>query len=66
MKKIYIHEGGGHYIGSTVIVCSESLEDAELLIRKQLDGCGLMDEELDIREMKLIKNSVIYMCDGNY
>lgn len=66
MKKLYLHEGAGHYIGSTVLVCAENIEDAEQLIRSELDSHGLPEEPLNIREMKIQSNSVIISDGGDY
>ena len=69
MKKIFIHEGGGHYIGSVVIVICEDEIKAKELIRKKLDSVGLEREpilityECDLNEMN---NEVIYYDGGDY
>ena len=63
--KIYKHEGKGHYIGSCVIVISESLEDANKLIRKELDSIGLSGEVLEVKEV-LPNNGLIYSNNGDY
>lgn len=66
-NKIYIHEGKGHYIGSTVIVIAESEEDACELIRMQLDEMGLHEEPIDIVEIKnIVTFSIVYSNDGSY
>ena len=64
--KIYIHEGPGYYIGSTVVVVSENIETAEKLIRASLDKMGLCDEKLSIVEINIKKNSVVYTASGDY
>jgi len=64
--KIYIHEGKGHYIGSTVVAICENLEIAKKLIRTTLDDMGLSQEELSISETKITPNSVIYQASGDY
>lgn len=64
--KVYKHEGSGHYIGSCVIVFSNSLEEAKQLIRQELDNGGLPDEELDITEFKSKNNTIIYSVNGDY
>ena len=67
IAKIYIHEGTGHYIGSTVIVIAESEKDANDLIRERLDNMGLCEESIDIVEIKNIEiNSIVYSNDGSY
>ena len=66
-NKIYTHLGNGHYIGSAVIVVAASLEEAEALIRFQLDSIGLSEEGIDIVSAVTIKaNSVIYVNSGDY
>ena len=64
--KIYIHEGKGHYIGSTVVTICENLEIAKKLIRATLDDMGLSQEELSISETKISPNNVIYQASGDY
>ncbi len=66
MKKLFIHHGKGHYIGSTVIVYADSIEKASTLIRTTLDEVGLREEPLNIREIKAKNNSLIYCHDGDY
>jgi hypothetical protein len=65
-NKLYIHNGAGHYIGSRVIVCATCREDAESLIRNELDKAGLRDEPLNVTEAKFSKNMVILFEDGDY
>lgn len=65
MKKIYIHSGKGHYIGSKVIVIASSRTEAETLITDVLVFNNL-DEALDIQEMPIKNNEVIYIDTGDY
>ena len=64
--RLWIHEGNGHYIGSLVIVCADSREQAEALIRKELDDSGLRKERLDVHEAELESGKVIVSKDGDY
>ena len=64
--KIYIHEGGGHYIGSAVIVAAKNPSDAKFFIREELDKNGLEKEQIDIREVNVIDGAVIYSDNGDY
>ena len=67
IAKIYIHEGHGHYIGSTVVVIAESEDDARELIRMRLDEMGLHEEPIDIVKIKNIETfSIVYSNDGSY
>ena len=63
---LWIHRGDGHYTGSLVIVCAENKEDAEVIIREQLDKSGLKNEPLDVTKAVFSKNSVIVCDDGDY
>lgn len=65
-NKLYIHEGAGHYIGSTVIVCAENFEEAKKLIKQELIDWGLPNEELNVEEIQIKKNTTIYVCNGDY
>lgn len=65
MKKIYIHRGKGHYIGSIVIVIASSRAEAETLINDVLVFNNL-DEPLDIEENPIKNNEVIYIDTGDY
>lgn len=65
--KIFKHKGSGHYIGSVVIVRKETLLEAEVLIRKWLDDCGLKDESLNVKEwVDEDKGGLIYAQNGDY
>lgn len=64
-NKLYIHEGAGHYIGSTVIVCAENFEEAEKLIQQTLFDYGL-NEELNVNSIQIKKNTVVYVHNGDY
>lgn len=64
--KIYIHEGKGFYIGSLVVVVTDSLQKAEILIRKRLDNMGLSSEALSITEKDIINDVVVYEQNGDY
>jgi hypothetical protein len=64
MKKIFKHQGSGHYIGSCVIVKAHDLITAEVLIRDILDANGLSNETLNIKD---VSNDVfIYINNGDY
>ena len=64
--KIYIHEGQGHYVGSCVIVASDSLENAKSLIRQSLNYMGLLDEELSVTEKEISNNTIVWKESGDY
>jgi hypothetical protein len=64
--KVYIHQGKGHYVGSCVIVISDSLENAEALIRTSLNNMGLWDEQLSVVEKEISNGSVILEISGDY
>ena len=64
--KIYIHEGQGHYVGSCVIVVSDSLENAKSLIRQSLNYMGLLDEQLSVTEKEISNNTIVWKESGDY
>jgi len=64
--KIYIHSGFGHYVGSTVVVIAENLEDAKKLIRQDLIRMDLDFEEFSIEEHEITANKVVYSVSGDY
>lgn len=65
--KIYIHEGEGYHIGSTIIVYADRRKSAEKLIRAELDLLGLPEEELSIVcKGKPKIPSIIYSDNGDY
>lgn len=66
MKKIYKHEGPGHYIGSCIIVIAEDEYEASDLIRTELDSMGLHNEVINMVEMSIKKQKIIYAYDGDY
>jgi hypothetical protein len=66
MKKIYIHSGKGYWLGSKVIVVASSDEEAQTLISEVLVSIGLNNEPLNIEEMSIKNNSVIYADNGDY
>jgi hypothetical protein len=66
MKKIYVHSGKGHYVGSGIVVVEESKEEATKLVRSLLDKNGLTDEEVSLEEFKIKKGEVVYLDNGDY
>ena len=64
--KLYIHEGKGHYIGSCVIVISDNLENAKVLIRQSLNDMGLLNEELSIIDKEIKSNIIVLEQSGDY
>ena len=64
--KFYLHSGPGHYVGSTIIVSAEDIESAGSLIRGILDGGGLTDEELNVRELVSSRSEVLHADLGDY
>lgn len=64
--KLYKHEGGGHYIGSCIVVVAETLKDAERWIRIELDKQGLSNEILSITECPIEEGSIIVNKNGDY
>jgi len=63
---LFIHEGPGFYIGSTVIVSADSRMSAESLIRKELDATGLTNEKLNVRLLDDEPNTVLFSRNGDY
>jgi len=63
--KIYKHKGQGHWIGSCVIVVTNSIEDATEMIRTELDAQGLEKENLNIKVFE-IKERIIHINNGDY
>lgn len=63
---LWLHRGPGHYIGSLVIVCARAKEDAESIVREQLDSCGLRSEQVSIEEVPISEGSVIVCESGDY
>ena len=61
----YVHSGGGHWIGSCIIVQVENLELARRLIRKELDRQGLPNEELNIKRHPK-HEKIVYVNNGDY
>ena len=61
---IFIHEGRGYYIGSTVIVRADNIEEAKVIIRNILDENGLVKEAVDVRDIS--EENVIYVHNGDY
>jgi hypothetical protein len=64
--KIYIHTGKGHYIGSVIIVASESYESAYNIIKIRLSQMGLESEDPQIVEMEIEDDKIIYCQSGDY
>jgi hypothetical protein len=65
-KKLYIHRGEGHYVGSVVVAIAEDLDTASMLIRGKLDEMGLFSEDLDIVESDTESNSVVLSIFVDY
>jgi len=63
---IWIHEGPGHYIGSTIVVIAESEMSARLLIRQELILNGLEDEDIKLHRKDIDKEYVILSQNGDY
>lgn len=61
---IFIHEGRGYYIGSTVIVKANNIEEAKNMIRSVLDEHGLVNEEVDVVDIS--NKKVLYVHNGDY
>lgn len=64
--KLWIHRGEGVYVGSLVIVCAESKDEAEGIIRSQLDCSGITNEPLNVKEADFTRGAVIAFDDGQY
>ncbi len=66
--KIFKHVGGGHWVGSCVIVSAVSQEIAEQFIRTKLDACGLKNEDLCVHEVEnaMTQSSLILCESGDY
>jgi len=65
VMKIYVHEGHGLYVGSTVAVIAESKERAIDLICKELEEWGI-EEPLNIREVDIIPDTIFITDNGDY
>ena len=64
--KFYLHEGPGHYVGSTIIVSAEHIDFASSMIRHILDSGGLSDEELNVRELFSTQPEALVTDLGDY
>jgi hypothetical protein len=62
----YLHQGLGHYVGSTIIVSAENIGEAETMIREILDTGGLADEELNVSLLSSLKSEAIHVDLGDY
>ena len=54
------------YIGSCVIVISDNLENAKVLIRQSLNDMGLLNEELSIIDKEIKSNIIVLEQSGDY
>ena len=64
---LFIHEGGGHYIGSVVICLAKTEEQAKEIVRKYLDDNGLPKEALNVREFAHdYEPGIVYAQNGDY
>lgn len=64
--RIFKHTGNGHYIGSCVIVVAKDEDQAKEIIRMELNSIGLEKEVIDISEIKIKKDPIIYSYNGDY
>lgn len=62
--KLWINYSDGFYLGATVIVAALTKEEAEHIVRKQLDDAGLPRDTLDVTEAPM--EGVIYFDNGDY
>lgn len=69
-KKIFVHQGPGHYIGSAIVVSSPSERLAKVVIRRELDSQGLPDEEIKITDKFNLSvtdlTMILYSHNGDY
>ena len=66
-RKVYVYSGYGMFLGSTVIVIANDLEEAQILISAELAVHGLeRSEKHDTVEEHQIKNGTIFVNDGDY
>ena len=63
--KVYKHEGKGFYIGSCVIVISDSIEMATILIENELFRMGLSNEKAVPVEVDT-RDGIVYSHNGDY
>lgn len=66
MLRIFKHTGRGHYIGSVIIVMTNTVSEAHSMIRDELDSVGLKHEDLNIIELESTKKCIIYSHNGDY
>ena len=66
---LYKWEGKGKYIGATIIVVSDCLVSASMLIQKELTNKGLEHSWYDnptIEAININQAKVVYVNDGDY
>jgi hypothetical protein len=63
---IFVHEGPGHWIGSTVVCLARTEEDAATIVRNYLDSHGLTKEAVAVRAVSDYGPGIVYAQDGDY
>lgn len=66
MRKLYVHNGPGHYIGSRAAVIAFNEQEAKCLLQPALDASGLQDEEICFTEFKFNESQICDFRDGDY
>ena len=66
--RIYRHFGKGRYIGSAVIVITDTEENARNLIRTSLDNMGLQKEPVadNLHVTQIIPHRYVHEDSGDY
>jgi hypothetical protein len=68
---LFVYRGEGHYMGSCVIVCAETIQSACAMIRRELDARGLEHVSIGQKDSEVVRlnpkpGDVIYVDDGDY
>ena len=66
MRRLYIHKGSGHYIGSHAAVIAWDEEEAKAILRPALDSSGLRDEEISFTAYDLDESQICDFAGGDY
>ena len=63
---IFKHEGAGIWVGSYIVVVARDQEEAERLIRAELDSYGLVEEALEVVAVDTSRHPIILSVNGDY
>ena len=67
MKAIYIHDGEGHYLGSTIVVVAGTEAEARRMIRTELDAKGRKLEPVEeLTKKDITDTQVVISINGDY